>query len=183
MKWPARFLFAVLCSALVGLTATACRGAAPTADPAITPEDHNKAVVREYFEQVLDGKHYDKMPEVMAPDVVMHRPEGDLTYMDSIYAVFKKSLAPHTMETTIQQMVASADTVSVRLHHRLTYSSGEAVMHSRIGQIDVRGKTVEWDAMAMFRFEDGKIAEEWVSNDELGQLMQIGKVQLTPDHP
>ena len=42
-------------------------------------------------------------------------------------------------------------------------------MQSRLGRFDVRGKTVEWDAMAMFRFENDKIAEEWVSNDELGR--------------
>ena len=42
----------------------------------------------------------------------------------------------------------------------------------------MRGKTVEWEAMALFRFENGKIAEEWVSNDELVQLMQIGTLDL-----
>ncbi len=31
----------------------------------------------------------------------------------------------------------------------------------------------------MFRFENGKIAEEWVSNDELGQLLQIGTLELS----
>jgi predicted ester cyclase len=52
-------------------------------------------------------------------------------------------------------------------------------MQSRLGLFDVRGKTVEWEAMAMFRFENGKIAEEWVSADELGKLMQIGTLELS----
>ena len=44
--------------------------------------------------------------------------------------------------------------------------------------LDVRGKTIQWDAMAIFRFDNGKIAEEWVSRDELGMLMQVGKLEL-----
>ena len=31
------------------------------------------------------------------------------------------------------------------------------------------------------RFENGKIAEEWLSRDELGMLMQVGKLELTPE--
>jgi predicted ester cyclase len=49
---------------------------------------------------------------------------------------------------------------------------------SRAGTVDVSGKVVEWDAIAMFRFKDGKIVEEWVSPDELGQPVQIGTVQI-----
>jgi hypothetical protein len=33
--------------------------------------------------------------------------------------------------------------------------------------------------MAVFRFENGKIAEEWISNDELGQFMQISTLELS----
>jgi predicted ester cyclase len=56
-------------------------------------------------------------------------------------------------------------------------------MQSRLGNFDVRGKTVEWEAMAIFRFENGKIAEEWVSADELRKLMQIGRLELSVDKP
>jgi hypothetical protein len=76
-------------------------------------------------------------------------------------------------------MIASGDYVSVRLSHRMTYSREEAFLQSRLGRFDVRGKNVEWEAMAMFRFENGKIAEEWVSNDELGQLLQIGTLEFS----
>ena len=36
------------------------------------------------------------------------------------------------------------------------------------------GKTVTWPAIAIFRFHDSKIAEEWVSRDELGMLIELG---------
>ncbi len=83
------------------------------------------------------------------------------------------------MQTTIHQMIASGDYVAVRLSHRMKFSTEQAFMQSRLGRFDVRGKTVEWEAMVMFRFKDGKIAEEWVSADELGKLMQIGTLELS----
>jgi predicted ester cyclase len=132
-----------------------------------------------YFHNVLDLEQYTEMNDLFSPYVVMHRPEGDLTYLDVIQTAFQRGLAPHSMETTIHEIVASGDYVSVRLTHKLTYSSDQAFMHSRLGQFDVRGKIVKWDAMAMFRFKDGKIIEEWVSPDELGQLLQIGKLEFS----
>ena len=180
MKTNFRFIITFLCSVLISFTISSCNtGTKTPADSESLPEEHNKSVVSQYFQEILDGKQYSQMPEVLTPDVVMHRPEGTLTYMDMIYTVFEKALSPHTIETTIHEMVASGDYVSVRLSHRMTYSTKEAFMQSRLGRFDVRGKTVEWEAMAMFRFENGKIAEEWVSADELGKLIQIGTLELT----
>jgi len=47
---------------------------------------------------------------------------------------------------------------------------------SRLGRHEVAGKAVNWQAMAIFRIRDGKIAEEWVSRDELGMLIQLDVV-------
>lgn len=175
---------AYLCSILILLTVGSCKAETelPT-DLGTSPEEHNKAIVVQYFQEILDGKQYDQMPDVFTYDVVVHRPEGTSTYMDAIHAMFVRGLSPHTMITTIHEMVASGDYVSVRLSHKLTYSTEEAFMQSRLGRFDVRGKSVEWEAMAMFRFENGKIVEEWVSNDELGQLIQIGTLELSVEGP
>jgi predicted ester cyclase len=184
MKTNARFIIAFLGSVLVLLTINSCNAETkPPADSGTSPEEHNKAIVVQYFQEILDGEQYSQMPDVFTYDVVVHRPEGTLTYLDALHAMFVKGLAPHTMVTTIHEMIASGDYVSVRLSHRMTYSTEEAFMQSRLGRFDVRGKSVEWEAMAIFRFENGKIAEEWVSNDELGQLMQIGTLELSVKEP
>lgn len=184
MKTHIYFKSAFLCSMLILLTITSCTASTKLpADSGTSPEEHNKSIVVQYFQEILDGKQYSQMPDVFTYDVVVHRPEGTLTYMDAIHAMFVKGLSPHTMVTTIHEMIASGDYVSVRLSHKLTYSTDEAFLQSRLGRFDVRGKTVEWDAMVMFRFENGKIAEEWISNDELGQLMQIGTLELSVEEP
>ena len=183
MKTHIYFKTAFLCSILILLTINSYSPETelPT-DSGTSPEEHNKSIVVQYFQEILDGKQYSQMPDVFTYDVVVHRPEGTSTYMDAIHAMLVKGLSPHTMVTTIHEMIASGDYVSVRLSHRMTYAA-EAFMQSRLGRFDVRGKTVEWEAMAMFRFENGKIAEEWVSNDELGQLMQIGTLELSVKGP
>jgi predicted ester cyclase len=184
MKTNFHFIITFLCSVLILFTITSCNAETkPPADSASLAEEHNKSIVRQYFQEILDGEQYSRMPELFMPDLVMHRPEGTLTYLGVVQTAFEKGLPPHTIETTIHEMIASGDTVSVRLSHRMTFSTEKAFMQSRLGSFDVRGKTVEWVAMAMFRFENGKIAEEWVAADELGKLLQIGGLELSVKGP
>jgi hypothetical protein len=53
----------------------------------------------------------------------------------------------------------------------------------RIGPQDVSGKSVTWDAIVIFRMQNGKIAEEWVSRDELGMLLSAGVLQASDVRP
>ena len=53
-------------------------------------------------------------------------------------------------------------------------------LRSRLGIHEAGGKTIAWDAIAIFRFKEGKIAEEWVQLDDLGKLMQVGTMSLSP---
>jgi predicted ester cyclase len=40
------------------------------------------------------------------------------------------------------------------------------------------GKSFSIDWMAVYRFQDGKIAERWLQADDLGMMAQLGFVQL-----
>jgi len=40
---------------------------------------------------------------------------------------------------------------------------------------------VTWDTMAIFRFKDQKIIEEWVTRDELGMILQFGLLETVYD--
>jgi SnoaL-like polyketide cyclase len=61
----------------------------------------------------------------------------------------------------------------------LTVELDVGMWRSRFGNYNVTGKTVTWDAMAIFRFEDQKIIEEWVTRDELGMVLQSGLLETT----
>jgi hypothetical protein len=42
--------------------------------PSTEQEARNKRAVERYFHEVLDRKQFDLMRELLAPDVVLHRP-------------------------------------------------------------------------------------------------------------
>jgi predicted ester cyclase len=137
-----------------------------------------KATVRRYFEEVLDKRNLDVLDEIVAIDCLIHRPEArePIKGLTAFKQVLEKILQAYSdFSTTIHDLIAEDDSVACRLTHRAV-NRGEWT--SRLGRHDVAGKPVSWSAIAIFRFRDGKIAEEWVSRDELGMLIQLGVVGL-----
>jgi len=142
--------------------------------------EHNMAVVRCYFEQILDNKEVSLADQVFAGDCIMHRPGVRVTGIDNIKK-FLSSL-PRTFAeftTTFLDMIATGDRVAVRLRHDVTYSQN-AVARFRTGKYPAGGFKQSWTAMAVFRFKEGKIAEEWVERDELGMMMSLGILKPKP---
>jgi predicted ester cyclase len=132
------------------------------------------AIVRRYFEEALDRRKLDVLDEIVAADCVIHRPEAQEPIRGLI--AFRQGLekilqAYSEFSTTIHDLIAENDRVACRLSHRAV-NRGEWT--SRVGRHDVAGKAVRWEAIAIFRFKDGKIAEEWVCRDELGMLIELG---------
>ena len=133
-----------------------------------------KAVVRRYFEEVLDKRRFDILDELATTDCVIHRPEmrEPIAGLEAFRQVLRGLLQVYSeFSTTILDLVAENDRVACRLSHRAV-NRGEWT--SRLGTHAVTGKTVTWSAIAIFRFREGKIAEEWVSRDELGMLIELG---------
>ena len=145
---------------------------------AADPIDHNRSVVLRYIKEVLDGKKIDLLDELFTTDIIMHRPEGKLSNLDQVKMVFGFVFSAVTFETTIHDIIASDNRVVVRLSHKASFTEG-ADMRSRLGIHKVGGKILIWDAIAIFRLKEGKIAEEWVQFDDLGKLMQLGTVSLS----
>jgi limonene-1,2-epoxide hydrolase len=140
--------------------------------------DRNKAVVRRYFSDMADKRSDKLIEELFTEDCVVHRPEGSsaLRGREVFREAWNRVVAPYSEhETTIHEVVAENDLVVCRLSHRVVHRGGGWT--NRIGTHAVpAGKVVTWEAMAMFRIRDGKIAEEWICRDELGMLMQLGSV-------
>jgi predicted ester cyclase len=140
----------------------------------------HKATVRRYFEEALDQRKLDILDEIVTRDCIIHRPETNepIRGIDSFKQCLERILQAYSeFNTTIHDLIEENDRVACRLTHR-ALNRGEWT--SRLGRHDVPGKPVSWSAIAIFRFREGKIAEEWVSRDELGMLIQLGIVGLSP---
>jgi predicted ester cyclase len=138
--------------------------------------ESNKAVVRRYFEEVVDKRKLDILDEIVTIDCIIHRPEASepIRGLEAFKHALERILEVYReFTTTIHDLIAEEDRVACRLSHRAV-NRGEWT--SRIGRHAVAGKTVSWPAIVIFRIRDGKIAEEWVSRDELGMLIELGVV-------
>jgi len=134
----------------------------------------NKAVVRRYFEDVLDGGQVSLVAELFAPDCVVHRPElpEPLVGREQVTAyVSARPRAYSHSVTSFEHVIAEGDLVAVRLRHEVTY---RADWQSRAGKIAAVGKSITWTANVFFRIRDEMIVEEWVERDEAGMLQQLG---------
>jgi predicted ester cyclase len=136
--------------------------------------ESNKAIVRRYFEEVVDKRNLDILDEIVSSDCVIHRPETSepIRGLEAFRQALERILQVYSdFTTTIHDFIAEEDRVACRLSHRAV-NRGEWT--SRLGSHDVTGKPVSWPAIAIFRCREGKIAEEWVCRDELGMLIELG---------
>jgi len=153
------------------------------AQPVYVPkaqEARNKAVIERYFREVLDHKKFDVMPDLMAPDAVLHRPGFDVTGVNAAMQRLRGVLQDYiAFSTELSGLMAEGDMVSVRVRHRTRVRPH--VFRSRAGDVTIAAEqALDWTAIAQFRLKDGRIAEEWVMRDELGMLVQMGKVSVGP---
>ena len=132
-------------------------------------------VVRSYFHKVLDQGNVELIEDLFHPQCVMHRPGGTVVGLDAVRAVVEHRKETFSQfGTEIHDIFGSGDRSVARLTHR---GVGGGIWRSRLGSYDISGKTVTWNAIAIFRFEEDRIIEEWVTRDELGVILQLGLLQ------
>src|SRR5438128_11760778 len=132
-------------------------------------------LVRRYFHEVLDQGKVELIEDLFHPRCVMHRPGGTIVGIDSVRGVAERRKETFSQfETQIHDVFGSGNQLVTRLSHR---GLGRGIWRSRLGNHDVTGKTVNWDAIAIFRFESQRIIEGWVTRDELGMILQFGLIQ------
>ena len=139
-------------------------------------EARNKAVVERYFHEVLDRKNTELLPELMAQDVVLHRPGFDVTGLHAAVQRLRGLLQDYSeFSTELSGLIAEGNMVSVRVLHRAR--ARPHTFRSRAGDVRIpEERDLQWTAIVQFRLKDGKIAEEWVMRDELAMLIQLGAI-------
>jgi len=146
-------------------------GCAP--DPSAQLEA-NKDVVRR-FGEINNAADWDALADVMTEDLTRHSaategpPVTSLAGFVELQKGFVVSIPDQRV--TLHEMVAEGDLVAVRA----TYSGTNT---GPMGDIPATGKAVDAPFLAIFRIEDGKIAELWVEWDNVWMLKQMGLFPL-----
>jgi predicted SnoaL-like aldol condensation-catalyzing enzyme len=115
--------------------------------------EENKAVVRRVNEEVVNGRNVSLVDELYSEGYVLHPSLPAST--PGPERVKRQFIGMHEefpdLRSNIEHMVAEGDMVAVR------YSLG--------GTHGPTGKRATWPLVVFHRFEEGKIAEDWVLID------------------
>jgi steroid delta-isomerase-like uncharacterized protein len=139
-----------------------------------TTEGDHEAVVRRYIEKGYNEKDPGVLRETMTGDVVVHGLVGIDGPLEGIeaYGEYAAELmgAFPDVGGEIHDVVVSGDRVTARWTIAGTHE-GE------LFGIEPTGESIEVEGIALFRMEDGMIAEKCYRQDDLGMLEQLGLVE------
>ena len=137
--------------------------------PGKSAADSNKEVARRYFNEILSGGNLDLIPEIIAPEFVLHFP-----------------LLPRPIygQEAFKQFVTTLRTAFPDIHYDLDREAGDqdkaairwklsATHQGDFLNIPARGTAVTLQGVTIFRLRDGQILEAWVNENDLGLLEQI----------
>jgi predicted ester cyclase len=105
-------------------------------------------------------------------DYVFHGLGGVLTF-DELRAYFASLRAAFgDLQIVREQIVVDSNFLAAR-----TTFSGDftgVFTYSPIGPVEPTGQHLEWEVIGTFRFDEGRLAEEWVQTDYRSFLIKLG---------
>ncbi len=132
--------------------------------------DRNKAVIRRFFE-AWNSRQADAFDELISPNVVRHceaTPGLEARSIDDIKEFLRLDTAvfPDSVQT-IQLLLAEDDLVAA-------WTTYEGTQKGPMGPFPASNRKAQFDFGAVFRMEGGKIAEWWVTWDNMTVLRALG---------
>ena len=139
-----------------------------------TTEGDHEAVVRRYIEEGYNEKDPAVLRETMTEDVVVHGligVDGPVEGIDA-YGEYAATMMGAFPDVTgeIHEIIVSGDRVTGRWTIAGTHEGD-------LFGIEPTGESIEIEGIALFRMEDGRIAEKRYRQDDLGMLEGLGAVE------
>jgi len=135
-----------------------------------TTGEENKALARRFVE-AMNARRLDDLDELLAPNVVRHCQATPLVDIRSL-AQFKDfmrqdaAVFPDNVQT-FSLLIAEGDLVA-------GWATYEGTQEGQMGPFPPSNKTARFDFGIVMRVENGKIAEWWVTWDNMTVLAQLG---------
>ncbi len=138
-----------------------------------TEQDKNKAVARQFFEEVLSRGRLEKYSDSHTTDFVAHGSDRDFTLAEDMSAAREERTAMPDMQIRVEHALAEGDLVAVH------WTAWGTNTQPGMG-LPATGKKIRVSGITIFRFRAGKISEEWSAWNMLSVLSQAG---LFPPKP
>jgi steroid delta-isomerase-like uncharacterized protein len=132
--------------------------------------DENKAVVRRYYEDVLNTGDIGALQGLAVSHYDEHDPlPGQANGLEGLRQRVEMLRSAFRPQFTIEDMIAEQDKVVVRWTSRGTHV-GEFM------GLPATGKPYTIAGIDIHRLQDGKMEEHWHVVDQLSQLQQLGVI-------
>lgn len=132
--------------------------------------EQSERLVREHFDRTWNDGDLD--PSVLADDFRVHMHLGgheEYTLEEFRHVLAEMREAVPDLHKEPDDVVATEEKVAIR--YTMT-----GTQEGEFKEIPATGESVEIAAVAIYRIEDGKIAESWVVADFLRAMRQLGVV-------
>ena len=132
----------------------------------------NIAVVRRLIDEVWNQQAFDVLDDLFAADAIIS--ESGVPFPIRVPLCAKEGIgaacaAFPDIRVAIEDIVAANDKVVVRW-------SSHGTHRGEMQGIPPTNRPITMTGMAIYRFADGKIVEEWMNTDMLGMLRQLGVI-------
>ena len=135
--------------------------------------EKNKSIVCDYLEEVWNKKNPAALERFIAPDYVRHceampPPLQELKGIEGLKQMFSMTMASFPdWDEQVEILSAEGD--------KVTYlSKATATQEGPFGPFPASGKSFKVTIIGIHRIAKGKIAETWVTWDNVALLMQLG---------
>lgn len=134
-----------------------------------SPLDAHRATALRLYDEVINQERQDVVDEIFAADAILHDPftgtSRGAEAFKGLLGIFDTAFPHHRV--VVERAIAEGDYVAVLHTHYATHNGPFLGMPAT-------GKSVVVNALELFRFADGRIAEFWRKDDDASLLMQLG---------
>jgi hypothetical protein len=150
---------------LVALIAALLFGIAPGAGVAAPP--NARIIAGQYFDLVLASGDLTAMAAVVAPNALLHTPEGEFKGYSGI------SDFSDTLGTAFANLTFSSGDVTVDGDYAAMRWTMSGTHLGNYGGVAATCTHVSVSGLAMLRFDDLQISEQWITYDRLALVQQL----------
>jgi steroid delta-isomerase-like uncharacterized protein len=133
--------------------------------------EENKELVRRLIYEDINRGDREVASQIIAADFIDHtNPPGlqhGLEGHNMVVSIFHAAFSNFGFE--IEEMIAEGDKVAIRVTMRGTHTGD-------LFGIPPTGKSVEVSGTHFLRCANGRVAEHWGTNDDMGLMQQLGVV-------
>ena len=134
--------------------------------------EENKAIVRRFYEEVMNRGNVHLLDEIMVPDF---RDHGEALFgsLEGRATLKLGIIATHNilsdLNVQLHDIMAEGEMVGVR-------GTMRCAQQGPFLGVAASGNELSWTGLALFRVVNGKIVERWFNSDSLSIVQQLGLV-------